>query len=267
MNQVYSRFCLALALSLVYTACGESTQFREIPLDSPVFPEQNPEMSNLPEINQDKTEANPGYSGQENPPVSEKAPAEPEAETPVPSDLPTADNPAQSETPTPAARLFTDCEESPEKGIVANLYELPVNTTRLPDFTTLSSLRTVCLSQLNIQDRQFSEGFPGVEGLFEWFALDMSFQVNVPKTGLYEFSLASDDGSIMWIDDAEIINNDGLHEVATKTAKIYLEAGQHTFRVAYYQGPRWRIALELFWKIPGSTTRSYIPASAISRVE
>jgi hypothetical protein len=266
MKQVYSRLCVALAISLALTACGESTQFREIPLGNPISAEQNPEMSRLPEINQDeadkvnKTEGNPGYSGEENPP--------PASDTHADTDAPAqSDNPAQSETTAPATRLFTDCEESPEKGIVANLYELPVDTAMLPDFSALSSLRTVCLSQLNIKDRQFSEGFPGVEGLFEWFALDMQFKVNAPKAGIYEFSLAADDGAILWIDGAEIINNDGLHEVTTKTAKIYLTAGLHTFRVAYYQGPRWRIALELFWKVPGSTNRSYIPASAIRRVE
>jgi hypothetical protein len=266
MNQVYSRLCVALAISLALTACGESTQFREIPLGDPISAEQNPEMNSLPDIGQDKTgnthktDSSPGYSGEEDSPPTSEAPVE--TDTP-----PQSDNPAQSETTAPATRLFTDCEESPEKGIVANLYELPVNTAMLPDFSTLSSLRTVCLSQLNIKDRQFSEGFPGVEGLFEWFALDMQFQVNAPKSGIYEFSLAADDGAILWIDGAEIINNDGLHEVTNKTAKIYLTAGQHTFRMAYYQGPRWRIALELFWKVPGSTTRSYIPASAISRVE
>jgi hypothetical protein len=265
MNQVYSRLCVALAISLALTACGESTQFREIPLGDPISAEQNPEMSPLPDMHQDKantskTESNPGYSGEENPPPATDTPSDTEAPA-------QSDNPTQSETTVPAARLFTDCEESPEKGIVANLYELPANTAMLPDFGTMSSLRTVCLSQLNIKDRQFSEGFPGVEGLFEWFALDMQFKVNAPRAGIYEFSLAADDGAILWIDGAEIINNDGLHEVTTKTAKIYLTAGQHTFRVAYYQGPRWRIALELFWKLPGSTTRSYIPASAISRVE
>ncbi|HET9238070.1 MAG TPA: PA14 domain-containing protein [Oligoflexus sp.] len=266
MNQVYSRLCIALAISLALTACGESTQFREIPLGDPISAEQNPEMSPIPTIDQDKTdktnkaENNPGYSGEENSPTAGDAPLD--TDTPAQSD-----NPGQSETTAPTVRLFTDCEESPEKGIVANLYELPVNTAKLPDFSSLSSLRTVCLSQLNIKDRQFSEGFPGVEGLFEWFALDMQFKVNAPKAGLYEFSLAADDGAILWIDGAEIINNDGLHEVTTRTAKIYLTAGQHSFRVAYYQGPRWRIALELFWKVPGSTTRSYIPASAISRVE
>lgn len=266
MKQVYSRLSVALAISLALTACGESTQFREIPLGDPISAEQNPEMSPLPDIHQDKansskTESNPGYSGEEeNPPEA--------SDTPSATDAPSqTDNPAQSGTTPPSTRLFTDCEESPEKGIVANLYELPVNTAKLPDFSALSSLRTVCLSQLNIKDRQFSEGFPGVEGLFEWFALDMQFRVNAPKAGIYEFSLAADDGAILWIDGAEIINNDGLHEVTTKTAKIYLTAGQHTFRVAYYQGPRWRIALELFWKVPGNTTRSYIPASAISRVD
>jgi hypothetical protein len=263
MNQVNPRFCVALALSLLFTACGESTQFREIPISGPISAEHNPEMASLPDITEDKKSPNPGYSGEDTPP-----PATEEKQGDVVTDQPSqSDNPTQSENPTPSTRLFTDCEETPDKGIVAQLYELPVDTKQLPDFSGLSALRTVCLSQLNIQDRQFSEGFPGVEGLFEWFALDMRFQVNVPKSGIYEFTMASDDGSILWINDAEIINNDGLHEVASKTAKIYLAAGQHTFRVAYYQGPRWRIALELFWKIPGSTTRAYIPASAISRVE
>ncbi len=264
MKKVHSRYCLALSLALALTACGESTQFREIPIDSPIFVEQNPEMSSLPDINQDKTASNTGYSGEDSP-ASEGETKEVGADTKDQQNQSNA--PEQPAPSTPATRLFTDCEESPDKGIVADLYELPANTSQLPDFDALASLRTVCLSQLNIKDRQFSEGFPGVEGLFEWFALDMNFRVNVPKNGIYEFSLASDDGSILWIDGAEIINNDGLHEVTTRTAKIYLEAGQHNFRVAYYQGPRWRIALELFWKIPGSTSRAYIPASAISRVE
>jgi hypothetical protein len=265
MNQVYSRLCVALAISLALTACGESTQFREIPLGDPISAEQNPEMNSLPDMNPgqtdktSKTENNPGYSGEEDP--------QPATETPAGTDTPAqSDNPSQSGGTAPASRLFTDCEESPEKGIVANLYELPVDTAELPNFSSLSSLRTVCLSQLNIKDRQFSEGFPGVEGLFEWFALDMQFRVNAPKAGIYEFSLAADDGAILWIDGAEIINNDGLHEVTTKTARIYLTAGQHSFRVAYYQGPRWRIALELFWKVPGTSTRAYVPTSAISRM-
>ncbi|HYX31568.1 MAG TPA: PA14 domain-containing protein [Oligoflexus sp.] len=261
MHKVYSRFCLALGLSLLLTACGDPAQFNEITFGEAIPVDQNPEMSTLPDIKQDKDiqTTTPGYAGEESP-TAEQEPAAEVVET---------EDPAQSESPTPAseAKLFADCEDSPDKGIVAELFELPANTSRLPDFQTLSSLRTVCLSQLNIQDRQFSEGFPGVENLFEWFALDMKFNVNVPRNGIYEFSLVSDDGAILWIDNAQIINNDGLHEVTEKKARIYLEAGSHAFRVAYYQGPRWRIALELFWKIPGASTRTYIPANAISRAE
>ena len=39
--------------------------------------------------------------------------------------------------------------------------------------------------------------------------LQFTGQINLPKTGLWSFSLASDDGSILYIDGAMFINNDG----------------------------------------------------------
>jgi hypothetical protein len=260
MNKVYSRFCCSLGLTLLLAACGDPAQFNELTFGEPIPAETNPEMSNLPDLTSgDKGKPSTTYAGEEGPSSENERQDE---------DLAPSETPAPFPAPTdPDTRLFTDCEESPEKGIVANLYELPVDTSRLPDFSSMTALRDVCLSQLNIKDRQFSEGFPGVEGLFEWFALDMQFRVTVPRSGTYEFSLLSDDGAILWINNAKVIDNDGLHEVTEKRASVYLPAGTHTFRVAYYQGPRWRIALELYWKVPGTSTRVHIPASAISRLD
>ena len=39
--------------------------------------------------------------------------------------------------------------------------------------------------------------------------LQFTGQINLPKTGLWSFSLNSDDGSILYIDGAIFINNDG----------------------------------------------------------
>ncbi len=261
MHKVRPQYYLTLGLLVLTTACSDPTQFNELPTgDEAIFvtngetpkadetgqqPERTPEAKAFPDT----------YAGQE---------TEPSADRDLEPENSSSQQAAVTEQQA-AQTIFDDCEASPDKNIVAELFQLPDGTRNLPDFSSMNAIRTVCVSQLNIKDRQFTEGFPGVEGLVEWFGLDMRFQVEAPKSGTYEFSLISDDGAILWIDDTQVIDNDGLHAVTEKKNRFYLSQGSHSFHVAYYQGPRWRIALELYWKLPGSTSRSYIPLDAISR--
>jgi hypothetical protein len=161
--------------------------------------------------------------------------------------------------------LFQDCEKVPDRQMVAELYTLPQDTQSLPDFSQLKAAKKLCMKQLDITDRDFKEGFPGVDGLIEWFGLDIRFKLNVPVAGDYEFALSSDDGSRLFIDGHEVIENDGQHGQEQKTAVIALTAGLHEVRVPYFQGPRYRIALELKWKGPGDTAHAYIPSQFILR--
>ena len=169
-------------------------------------------------------------------------------------------------TPTVGPMLFSACDTNAQQSIVAQVYKLPEDTQKLPSFSGLPAIgNDVCLSQLNIGQRSFTEGFPGVADLIEWFALDINFKVDVPTTGTYAFTVKSDDGSIMYIDGQKVVDNDGLHPTQEVTANKTLTKGVHNFRIKYYQGPRYYIALELFWKIPGATARTYIPESLLSR--
>ena len=165
----------------------------------------------------------------------------------------------------PPGEVFSECTSNPDMAIVSQLYQLPVDTSRLPDFSTMNSIGDVCVSQLNIADRDFSRGFPGVSDIFEWFALDMRFKLNITKAGTYQFFLNSDDGSILSIDNAVIVDNDGTHSQRERSGSTYLAVGVHDVQVRYYQGPRTRIALELFWKVPGSSQKVYVPKSVMSR--
>ncbi len=167
--------------------------------------------------------------------------------------------------PPATGEIFSECSAYPDKSIVSQLYQLPAQTTKLPDFSTMTSVGDVCVSSLNIADRDFEQGFPGVSDIFEWFALDMRFKVTIKAAGTYQFFLNSDDGSIMEIDGAKVIDNDGSHSQKEVAGSKYLSAGVHDFHVKYYQGPRTRIALELFWKTPGSNNKVYVPASVMSR--
>ena len=59
--------------------------------------------------------------------------------------------------------------------------------------------------------------------------------IKIPKRALYRFTLSSDDGSKLIIDDRTVINNDGLHSLQEKSAEIGLNAGYHSIRVEYLQ--------------------------------
>jgi hypothetical protein len=161
--------------------------------------------------------------------------------------------------------LFAECANEPNRPIVADLYQLTPDTIRLPDYAQLKSIKKICLGQLDIKVRKFSEGFPGVNQLFEWFSLDMNFIVKVPQDGNWTFKLIADDGANLYIAEQKVIDNDGLHVVLEKTGNVELKAGEANFRVSYFQGPRFDIALELLWKGPNDTAFTYIPRSYLQR--
>ncbi len=125
------------------------------------------------------------------------------------------------------------------------IYFIPPGTSRLPDFTKLNPVGHIYTAVLNISPRSFLQGFPGVTNRFEWFAIDYKGQIYIQKPGLYTFSLLSDDGSRLLIDNRPVINNDGIHPPVEKRGSVYLSRGLHNIEVQYFQGPREQVALVL----------------------
>ncbi|MEI6883132.1 MAG: alpha-L-fucosidase [Bacteroidota bacterium] len=69
----------------------------------------------------------------------------------------------------------------------------------------------------------------------ENFAMYFYGYIKVPKRGLYKFTLASDDGSKLILDDIVEINNDGLHSLQEKDAEVAMNQGFHPIRLEYLQ--------------------------------
>lgn len=68
------------------------------------------------------------------------------------------------------------------------------------------------------------------------FGLVFTGKLDVPKAGSHRFLLASDDGSRLLIDGQVLIDNDGIHPGGSIREKgIKLEAGEHDFRLEYFQ--------------------------------
>ena len=86
--------------------------------------------------------------------------------------------------------------------------------------------------------------------------------IQVPEDGVYTFSVKSDDGSMLYIDDEMVVDNDGSHAAVAAMGKIPLKKGFHTFRLLYledYEGQE----LSWAWKLPSKEQLEPIPASVL----
>ena len=59
--------------------------------------------------------------------------------------------------------------------------------------------------------------------------------INIPEKGVYKFHIYSDDGARLFIDDQEVIDNDGSHSAGEATGKVALEKGFHEICVIYFE--------------------------------
>ena len=66
------------------------------------------------------------------------------------------------------------------------------------------------------------------------FALSFQAALNLKKEGDYIFYTNSDDGSLLFVNDQKVVDNDGSHSMTEKNGKIYLSAGQHSLKVWYF---------------------------------
>jgi alpha-L-fucosidase len=96
----------------------------------------------------------------------------------------------------------------------------------------------------------------------EFFGFRFEGYVQVPEDGLYKFSVASDDGSRLYIGDKLVVDNDGLHGSTEVEGQIILAQGLHPIRVDFFQGTG-GLDLEITYSGPG-IAKQRIPARALS---
>jgi len=104
-------------------------------------------------------------------------------------------------------------------------FEVSMPITSLPHFDTLSPKVTGSTKTIDVN--QLSQRRDGV-------AFKFTGNLNVPISGDYLFDLLSDDGSALFIDQKQIINNDGKHDFESKKGLVNLKKGTHTFQINYF---------------------------------
>jgi outer membrane protein OmpA-like peptidoglycan-associated protein len=145
------------------------------------------------------------------------------------------------------------------------IYYLSDDTNEMPaDIEKRKPQGVIYTDKLDIPLRNFTEGFPGVTGRFEWFGLVYTGTFEIVKAGLYKWRIESDDGSRLWIDGREIINNDGIHGMDNKEGELKLSNGLHAIKVWYFQGPATEVGLRLFVTRPGEKNEKIFSLSDFS---
>ena len=112
-------------------------------------------------------------------------------------------------------------------------------------------VNTGVLSTFNVDEikdqREFGYNFDGF--------------IQVPETGVYTFWLEANDGAILYLNDKQIIDNDGGHRAQVLDSKIGLKKGWHPIKVDYCQNGLAK-SLVLEWSGPGFE-RQQVPAGVL----
>ena len=67
------------------------------------------------------------------------------------------------------------------------------------------------------------------------FGYDFRTLIKITENGVYRFQNFSDDGSRLYVDGIEVVDNDGVHKTRRREAKIALDVGYHELRVIYFE--------------------------------
>ena len=97
----------------------------------------------------------------------------------------------------------------------------------VPDFNTMTPIRTGRVNTIAL----------GMQLKSDDFAVKFDGFISIPTTGNYTFYLKSDDGSKLYIDGQEVVNNDGLHNSNDEVSGSVnnLSAGDHSIWVTFFE--------------------------------
>jgi hypothetical protein len=123
----------------------------------------------------------------------------------------------------------------------------------LPDFARLKPSRVGTSESIGLTARPRDAGY----------ALVLSGFLDVPKDGVYTFSLVSNDGARLRLGNTDVVDNDHHKMAIESRGEVSLKAGKHAIRLEYFQDSGFQV-LEAYWQGPG-LARERIPASALWR--
>jgi hypothetical protein len=179
----------------------------------------------------------------------------------------------------------------PGQGLIGNLYYLEgsqaslfggsLSNADLDDYRVFGTKlpEQILMTSVNVTPRSWDSGFYLSEGnqvktlngeaLFEFFHIDLSGSISLP-TGDYQLATVSDDGVRLTLDGQVYISNPDTHGVQWDcSSKITFSANAPAkdIRLEYFQGPRYKIALQLLVRPWSQSNLSCNSSGGFSEIE
>ncbi|MBO0342336.1 alkaline phosphatase family protein [Muricauda lutimaris] len=101
---------------------------------------------------------------------------------------------------------------------------------KLPDFTSLNPIYKGFVTEFS-HKQVLTDDMPQ-----EQVAVVFESYLEVSEEGQYGFFTNSDDGSKLYVNGTEIVNNDGDHGVLERSGSLKLSKGTHLVRVEFFNG-------------------------------
>ncbi len=126
------------------------------------------------------------------------------------------------------------------------------NSLFVPDFSRLEKAdREGNVFEFSLVDLDIKE--------MDHFAVQFSSRLEIKEADNYIFTLSSDDGAKVYVDDKMIIDNDGSHSVETKVGRVTLQPGLHNIRVDYFDDNGGALLELLYESVSGNVAKQVLP--------
>ena len=166
----------------------------------------------------------------------------------------------------PEAFSHLDIPSPPPAGYAPGLdiayYAFSHALTSMPDVANVVPVATGVIPRIRqLKTKSAWEGAPA--SLVNRFAAVIRGALLVPATGRYKLTLASDDGSCLWLDGRLVIDHGTTHSWSSKSATVNLSKGLHELKVECYENTGYA-GVRLYWSRDGAPDTT-IPARAYFR--
>jgi PA14 domain-containing protein len=150
-------------------------------------------------------------------------------------------------------------QEEVKAGLIGEYYSLE---GEVQDFPTLAPEKKPVVRRLDKQINwdSTSEKFAGTD-LEDHFYVRWTGLIRTPKDAKYTFYTESDDGSRLFIDGKQVVENSGLHPMEEKSGEIELKAGDHEIKVDLFENEG-EVGVKLSWEAAGMT-KEVVPDAAL----
>ncbi len=144
-------------------------------------------------------------------------------------------------------------------GLVAQVWDMG---GAVEEFPTIPADKKPTVKKVDAQINVDTTGdeWPGTN-LKEHYFIRWTGVIRIAKDAQYKFFLASDDGSRLFIDGKQVVDNGGLHATEEKDGQVDLKAGDHEIKVEFFQNEG-EAACKLSWQA-GDGAKDIVPASAL----